>query len=123
MQKGIKDPIIMKIKVKPEGDFVFSTNPDFMKQQAHQDSDEKTLLPEKQNLLVFKDAKHRSGKTVTIVSGFAGTEEDLEKLAKQLKTKCGSGGSVKDFEIIIQGEQVEKVFNLLKQMQYRVKKR
>jgi translation initiation factor 1 len=59
------------------------------------------------------ETKHRAGKTVTLVDGFVGTDEDAEKLGKQLKNQCGTGGSVKDGEIIVQGDHREKVLQFL----------
>ena len=82
---------------------VYSTNPNYQ-YEYNQEKEQETLAPEKQNLRVTLDSKQRKGKTVTLVQGFTGTEEDLKELAKLLKNKCGVGGSVKDGEIIIQGE-------------------
>ena len=87
---------------------VYSTNPNYQ-YEYNQEEEQETLAPEKQNLRVTLDSKQRKGKTVTLVQGFTGTEEDLKELAKLLKNKCGVGGSVKDGEIIIQGEVKEKV--------------
>ena len=89
---------------------VYSTNPNYQ-YEYNQEEEQETLAPEKQNLRVTLDSKQRKGKTVTLVQGFVGTEEDLKELAKLLKNKCGVGGSVKDGEIIIQGEVKEKVLN------------
>ena len=91
---------------------VFSTNPDFDYQYDDQETPE-TLVEADQKLYVSIDRKQRKGKEVTLVEGFVGTDEDLKDLGKYLKSKCGVGGSVKDGEIIIQGNQKEKVFNLL----------
>jgi translation initiation factor 1 len=77
--------------------------------------------PSKQTLLVSTDSKQRKGKTVTIISGFEGTEAILEKLGKNLKAKCGVGGSVKDGEIILQGDFKQKVSQLLSAEGYKVK--
>ena len=100
---------------------VYSTNPDF---QYEYDKEEEPDTPEpaKQNLKISKDKKQRKGKTVTIVSGFIGKETDLETLGKRLKTKCGTGGSVKSGEIIIQGDFLEKVAEMLISEGYKVKK-
>lgn len=99
---------------------VYSTNPNFQ-YEYNQEEEQETLAPEKQNLRVMLDSKQRNGKTVTLVQGFVGTEADLKELAKLLKNKCGVGGSVKDGEIIIQGELKEKVLTILRDHHYRVK--
>jgi len=91
---------------------VFSTNPDF-EYEYQQEEGVETPAPNQQKLRVFIDRKQRKGKEVTLVTGFAGAEEDLKDLGKFLKTKCGSGGSVKDGEIIIQGNHRDKVVALL----------
>ena len=95
---------------------VYSTNPDF--NYGDEESVVETLAPERQKLRVSIERHHRGGKTVTLVRGFVGTDDDLQTLAKQLKTKCGTGGSAKDGEIIIQGEVKEKVVELLKKLGY-----
>ena len=101
-------------------DIVYSTNPDF---QYHYDEPEElpTLPPSKQNLRVILDRKNRGGKLVTLVIGFVGTQADLTALAKELKSKCGVGGSAKDGEIIVQGDFREKIMQLLQQKGYKVK--
>ena len=99
---------------------VYSTNPIYQ-YEYNQEEAQETLAPEKQNLRVTLDSKQRKGKTVTLVQGFVGTEEDLKELAKLLKNKCGVGGSVKDGEIIIQGEVKEKVLTILRDNKYRPK--
>lgn len=77
-----------------------------------------TLMPADQPLRVILETKHRAGKTVTIVYGFIGKEEDLQHLGKALKNHCGTGGSVKEGEIIIQGDHKQKLFQYLKQKGY-----
>lgn len=99
---------------------VYSTNPNYQ-YEYNQEKEQETLAPEKQNLRVTLDSKQRKGKTVTLVQGFTGTEEDLKELAKLLKNKCGVGGPVKDGEIIIQGEVKEKVLTILRDNKYRAK--
>lgn len=99
---------------------VYSTNPNFQYEYEEEEQIE-TLAPEKQNLCVTLDSKQRNGKTVTLVQGFVGTDDDLKDLAKLLKNKCGVGGSVKDGQIIIQGELKEKVLAILRDNHYRVK--
>ncbi|PLX11889.1 MAG: translation initiation factor [Marinilabiliales bacterium] len=91
---------------------VYSTNPDFQ-YEKEEDKVEETLPPQQQKLKIFLDRKQRKGKTVSLISGFTGTEEDLKDLAKLLKTKCGAGGSAKDGEIIIQGDFRDKILNIL----------
>jgi translation initiation factor 1 len=92
---------------------VYSTNPDYI--QPNAEAEKQTLAPEEQVLRVILETKHRAGKTVTIVYGFEGANADLEALGKALKNFCGTGGSVKDGEIIIQGDHRQKVFQYLKQ--------
>lgn len=99
---------------------VYSTNPDFNYEYNAQDETE-TLAPEKQNLKVIQDSKQRAGKTVTLIEGFIGKEEDLKELAKILKNKCGVGGAVKDGVILIQGAFKEKIIGILQAMKYRAK--
>ena len=93
----------MKADKKNRIHVVYSTDPNYNYEYNNETEDE-TLPPEKQNLRVILDSKQRKGKTVTLVQGFVGREDDLKELAKLLKNKCGVGGSVKDGEIIIQGE-------------------
>ena len=99
---------------------VYSTNPNYQYEYIEEEEQE-TLAPEKQNLRVTLDSKQRKGKIVTLVQGFVGTEENLKELATLLKNKCGVGGSVKDGEIIIQGEVKEKVLTILRDNKYRAK--
>jgi len=97
---------------------VYSTNQDFYNDFTPEDNTAETLQPEKQKLRVKLDTRQRAGKVVTLVENFVGTKEDLEKLGKQLKTKCGTGGSVKDGLIIIQGDYREKIIGWLKDWGY-----
>jgi translation initiation factor 1 len=102
-------------------DIIYSTNDDY--QFDYEDDNEQTTLPpNEQTLKVSLDKKARKGKTVTLIDGFVGTEEDLKSLGKMLKSKCGVGGSVKDEQIFIQGEAREKVIALLKDQNYKVKR-
>ena len=101
---------------------VYSTNPDF-DYEHDSEFEEETLDPGDQLLYASIDRKQRKGKEVTLVEGFVGTEDDLKDLAKTLKSKCGTGGSAKDGEIIIQGNKKDKVADLLEDMGYRVKKK
>ena len=107
-------------KNKDISGIVFSTDPDFM-YNYQVDPEQSTLIPKQQNLRVQLDKKQRGGKAVTLITGFIGTIEDLEILGKKIKQKCGVGGSVKDAEIIIQGDFREKIINLLKADGYHVK--
>lgn len=99
---------------------VYSTNPDFKFETEKKE--ETTLPPQHQKLIVMLDRKKRKGKSVTLVTGFVGAEDDLKELGKMLKTKCGVGGSVKDGEILIQGDFRERVMELLKAEGYKVKR-
>ena len=97
--------------------FVFSTDPNFRFEEEDVPVSE-TLVPKQQKLKIRLDTKHRGGKAVTLVEGFIGKEEDLEDLGKKLKNYCGTGGSVKDGLIIIQGDQRDKILQWLQKNQY-----
>lgn len=101
--------------------FVYSTDPDF---SFHpEDSTKATHAASEQPLRILLDTRQRAGKAVTIINGFIGREDDLEALGKQLKSYCGTGGSVKEGLILIQGDQREKVLQwLLKNGYTRAKK-
>lgn len=73
---------------------------------------------DKQRLRIWLDSKQRGGKTVTLVTGFSGTDEDLQELGRQLKSFCGTGGSAKDGEVIVQGDQRDKVLQWLQKKGY-----
>lgn len=100
---------------------VYSTNPDFQFTTDEEPTAE-TLAPEKQELRVWLDRKQRGGKVVTLIKGFVGRDEDLQSLAKMLKTKCGVGGAAKEGEILIQGDHRDRVVELLLKSGYRCKK-
>ncbi|WP_300725556.1 translation initiation factor [uncultured Bacteroides sp.] len=92
---------------------VYSTNPDF-KYETDEVEEAETLDKKQQKLRVSIEKKGRGGKTVTLITGFIGSEDDLKELGKLLKSKCGVGGSVKDGEILIQGEFKQRIIDLLK---------
>lgn len=112
----------MSKKKNNPGGIVYSTDPDF-KPAEEERSTKDTLEPAQQNLRIRLDTKHRSGKAVTLVEYFTGTDDDLEKLGKQLKTFCGTGGSVKDGQIIIQGDQRDKILQWLLKNGYKKSKK
>ena len=112
----------MAKKEKNRINIVYSTNPNFNYDQEEEQSQE-TLSNNQQRLYVSIDRKNRGGKEVTLIEGFIGDTEDAKELGKILKTKCGVGGSVKDNEIIIQGNFKEKVFLELQKLGYGVKKK
>ena len=97
---------------KNHSGIVYSTNPDFKLTGEDKPATE-TWPASKQPLRVLLDRKQRAGKSVTIIYGFNGTDEDLEDLGKKIKTFCGTGGSVKNSEILIQGDQRDKVMQWL----------
>ena len=100
---------------------VYSTDPDF---RVEEDSvPEEVLLPRQQRLKVRLDTKQRSGKAVTLVEGFSGPAGDLDNLGRTLKTHCGTGGSVKDGLIIVQGDQRDKITQWLLKNGYAATKR
>ncbi len=96
---------------------VYSTNPDFNYENEENEIQE-TKSPEKQQLRIQLDKRNRNGKAVTLVTGFVGNEDDLKILEKQLKTKCGVGGSSKNGEILIQGDFRQKVLDFLQKEGY-----
>lgn len=107
-------------KKKNNGGIVYSTDPSFS--FGGNDEPERDTLPAaQQSLRVKLDTKQRAGKTVTVVEGFTGKNDDLEKLGKELKTKCGTGGSVKEGVILIQGDYREKVLKWLQEWGYKAK--
>lgn len=100
---------------------VYSTNKDF-KYQTDEVAEEETPSNSAQKLIVSIDRRNRGGKQVTLIKGFRGRTEDLEALAKKLKTRCGVGGSAKDGEIIIQGDFRDKVLEILQKENYGAKR-
>ncbi len=100
--------------------FVYSTNKDFQF-ESNEDEPIQSLAPQNQNLKIYLD-RLGGGKMVSRVNGFVGNEEDLEALGKMLKQKCGVGGSVKNDEILIQGDHRDKILKLLIENNYKAKK-
>ena len=98
--------------------FAYSTNPSYKPDEDEADT-VKTLEPSKQDLRIWIEKKNRGGKVVSIVSGFIGSNDELKELGKQLKSRCGVGGSVKDGEIIIQGDFRERILDLLNELGYK----
>ncbi len=107
-------------KKNKSGGIVYSTNSKFI--YDTKPNEHATVLPSQQELRIFLDKKNRGGKTVTIISGFSGKEEELEKIARELKSKCGVGGSVKEREIIIQGDHRDRILTILIGSGYKAKK-
>jgi translation initiation factor 1 len=107
-------------KKKHEG-VVYSTDPDFI--FKHRESEQNvSLLADQQLLYIWLNSKGRKGKTVTLIKNFVGSSMELENLAGELKRSCGTGGTVKDGEIVIQGDFREKIMIFLSDKGYRTKK-
>jgi translation initiation factor 1 len=103
----------MSKKSKPDSHgFIYSTDPNF-RYQHHDEEKAETLLPAQQKLRIRLDTKQRAGKAVTLITGFVGTNDDLQELGKKVKNFCGTGGSAKDAEIIVQGDQRDRVLQWL----------
>jgi translation initiation factor 1 len=108
-------------KKNSSGGIMYSTNPDFEFQQESKETSS-TPANNQQDLRVQLDKKQRAGKAVTLITGFVGLGSDLLDLGKKLKSKCGVGGTVKDGEIIIQGDFREKIIQILQAEGYKVKR-
>lgn len=100
---------------------VYSTNPNY-KAPENEEQNQEELTNDKQNLIVALDRRKRAGKQVTIVRGFVGPELALAQLGRELRNRCGTGGSVKDGEIIIQGDMRDKVVGHLESLGYKAKR-
>ena len=96
---------------------VYSTDPGFTP-DIDNGSDVDTLPAAQQNLQVKRDAKQRAGKIVTLVQGFVGKASDLDELGRKLKSFCGTGGSVKENQVIIQGDNRDKITGWLQKQGY-----
>jgi translation initiation factor 1 len=99
---------------------VYSTRQDY-NYEENSSKQEDTLPPEKQNLRIQLSTKHRKGKTATLITGFVGRTEDLQALEKDLKSKCATGGTCKEGEIIIQGDFREKISIYLRSKNFKVR--
>ncbi len=111
----------MSKKNNTQGGIMYSTNPDFEFQNDQADTTQ-TPANNQQDLRVQLDKKQRAGKAVTLITGFVGTGSDLLELGKKLKSKCGVGGTVKEGEILIQGDFREKIIQILQSEGYKVKR-
>lgn len=107
-----------KKKIRSSGGLVYSTDPNFKLPEENLEEQE-TPEPSQQKLKIRLDTKHRAGKAVTLVEGFMGATADQEELGKKLKSFCGTGGSVKDGEIIVQGDNRDKVLQWLQKNGYK----
>lgn len=114
--------IMSKKKLSSLGGLVYSTDPDF-KLPVDETDEQDTIDSYQQKLRIRLDTKHRAGKAVTLIEGFIGSTADMEELGKKLKSFCGTGGSVKDGEIIVQGDNRDKVLQWLHKNGYKLAKR
>ena len=108
-----------KQKTGDSGGLMYSTNPNFVLPQ--EDEQVSTPEPSKQLLRISLDRKQRAGKEVTLITGFIGRDEDLQSLGKLLRNKCGTGGSAKEGDILVQGDQRKKVNEVLLSLGYKTK--
>ena len=107
-----------KKKKQYGGNMVYSTNPDYV----YEAEEEAPLLPGQQNLRIWLEKGGRGGKTASVIKGFEGSDDDLKELAKLLKSSCGTGGSAKNGENIIQGDHRDKILQILVKEGYKAKK-
>ena len=112
----------MSNKINSLSGLVYSTDPTF-KIVEEVDDEEQTLIPAEQKIKIRLDKKHRGGKMVTLIENFIGTNLDKEDIGKKLKTACGTGGAVKDGEILVQGDNREKVLQWLLKNGYKHSKK
>ena len=112
----------MSKKINSLSGLVYSTDPNF-KIEEEENLEEQTILPAEQKIKIRLDKKHRGGKMVTLIENFTGKNADKEELGKKLKTVCGTGGSVKDGEILVQGDNIDKVLQWLLKNGYKNSKK
>lgn len=112
--------MIMANKKKNASGIVYSTNPDFI-YTTNEKPEPETLDPKHQDLRVSLDKKLKGGKKATLVTGFVGTETDLADLAKKLKNLCAAGGSSGQGEIIVQGDNRQKIMDFIIKSGYKAK--
>ena len=108
------------MKKSKKKNIIYSTNPDY-NFEYEDDREDETLENKYQELRVYPDRKNRKGKTVTVVTGFVGKNDDLKELEKRLKALCGCGGTAKDGDILLQGNFIDKVADQLKKEGFKVK--
>lgn len=111
-----------KKRNKDRVNVVYSTNPNFS-YQHNEEEEEETIAPNQQLLYVSLDKKQRAGKAVTLIEGFVGNDEDRKDLSKKMKNTCGVGGSIKEKDILIQGDQRTKIIAALEAAGYKVKRK
>ena len=111
----------MSNKNKKNDGVVYSTNHDFIFQDKNTETNE-THPPNQQDLRIWLESKNRGGKMVCVIKGFVGTEDDLNQLGRKIKATCGTGGSVKDGEILIQGDFRERILAFLQKEGFKAKK-
>jgi translation initiation factor 1 len=112
-----------KLGLSDLGGMVFSTDPDYVPPSFDDEEGYESIPNHEQTLYVSYDKKQRKGKVVTLVQGFEGSEDDLQSLGKLLKNKCGAGGTAKDGEILVQGNFVTKIMDILVKEGFKVKKK